>query len=532
MIIALAQINSSLGDFEGNALKIQSYLEEAKRNSAELVVFPEAALFGYHPFDLLERDHLVKLQLKFLNKIHKKMPRDLVALVGCFTINPSKRGRPFFNSAALLQKGKPIKFFSKQLLPTGDVFDEARFIEPGSVLENHFKLGNKNILVTICEDIWAWPLGKKRNIYTENPISKIKGKYDLVINMSASPFYPEKLKLRQNLVKATAKHFKSPMLYVNMVGGQDEIIFDGQSFVLDKHGKIFYQAQSFREELGLLDLSKSSCYKFSPKDKTEEIRQAVVLGIRDFCRKTKNQCVHLGVSGGVDSAVVAALAVEALGPDRVKGLYMPSKYSSDLSQRLAYQLCENLKVELIKLDLSQIIKNFQDQISSAFFIEGVAVENLQARLRSVCLMAYSNSKNSLLLSTSNKSEIACGYTTLYGDMSGGLAPIGDLVKEQIYDLARCLNSKKDQIPEEIITRAPTAELRENQTDQDSLPPYDDLDPSVVKIVEKCQQEKTEVDRWLLKQIMKFEFKRFQSPPILKVSSHSFGRGRRYPIAKF
>jgi NAD+ synthase (glutamine-hydrolysing) len=530
--IAVAQINSTLGDFSANSEKILQFIERAEESSVDLIVFPEAALFGYHPFDLLEQTALVNAQLKELKKISTKMPKGIAAVVGCFTFNKSSRGRPFFNSAAFLEKGKPAKLFNKQLLPTGDVFDEARFIEAGNTQKNILSYKGKKILVTICEDIWAWPLKGKRNIYHENPLDQIKSKFDLVINLSASPYYPMKYETRKKLVELTAQKFKSSVVYANMVGAQDEIIYDGKSFGLDKSGKEIFVCESFQEDFKFFDLDDSVKRIQNKKlSTTEELRQALVLGIQDFCRKIGIQSVHLGISGGVDSAVVAALAVDALGAYNVKGIYMPTKYNSPVSEQLAEQLCRNLRIDYKNLNIQEILKQVSSVLETIVSVQGVTEENLQARIRGLLLMGFSNSKNSLLLSTSNKSEIACGYATLYGDMCGGLAPIGDLTKHQVYELAKLYNGQQTIIPEEILTREPTAELRDNQKDQDSLPPYPILDKAVVNLVEKCKPITGETEKWLFNMISKSEFKRFQSAPILKVSEHSFGRGRRYPIAK-
>lgn len=534
MRIALAQINATLGDFKGNRQKIIQFIDQAVQRKCELVVFPECALFGYHPFDLLERQKIVSDQEKELNQIHKKIPSGVAVIVGLITKNPAKKGRPYFNSAALLIRGQKPKIFHKTLLPTGDVFDEARFIEQGDMHKNFFQWKGKNFFLSICEDIWAWPDAKGASPYKNNPIVDIpKKKTDLVINLSASPYYPQKLKLREYMAGSTAKYFGAPMMYVNLVGAQDEIIFDGASFVLDKKGNKKLRCLSFEEDLNVFDLETLEPWIQVPAvSQIEELRRALVLGIKDFCAKTGLKRVHLGLSGGIDSALVAALAVDALGPANVKAFALPGPFSSEASLHLAKDLAKNLGIELLEVSIQSIYEKFIGELGKAIELKdfGVTHENIQARLRGLVLMSYSNKENSLLLTTGNKSEYASGYATLYGDMCGGLGPLGDLTKKQVYELCTLYNRDAELIPKGIIDRPPTAELRPNQKDQDTLPPYAELDQAVVRLVEKSQTARTAAERWLLPVLMRTEFKRWQAAPILKVSGHSFGRGRRYPIA--
>lgn len=537
MRIALAQINPILGDFNYNKNLILDFVKRAHDKKAELVVFPEASLFGYHPFDLLERDRIMESQNRELKSLLKEIPEGLYILIGGFEKNKSKKGRPYFNSAYLCKKNKIVKTFHKELLPTGDVFDEARFIEKGSLKNNYFSIGKKKFFLTICEDIWAWENRKGRSIYTENPLKKIKRqKVDLVINMSASPFFEGKLAQREYVVKKTAQLFKSPMVYVNMVGAQDEIIYDGQSFMVDKMGKPKFRCLDFDEDLNVFELETLEDWNARPQQfkvsVNEQLRKALVLGIKDFVQKIGLEKVHLGLSGGIDSAVVACLAVDALGPNRVKLFALPTQFNSEKSFTLAEKLAQNLKTELQTISIQPVFENIKSEIDKSFDIKKFELvhENLQSRIRGLLLMAYSNKTNSLLLTTGNKSEYATGYATLYGDMCGGLAVIGDLTKQQVYALARHFNKEYELIPDEIINRPPSAELRPNQKDQDSLPSYDVLDAAVVKIVEKRQASVKESEKWLVNVLVKTEFKRWQAAPILKVSEHSFGRGRRYPLA--
>lgn len=534
MRIAVAQINATLGAFEENSKKIISYIKSAEARHCDLVIFPECTLFGYHPFDLLERSSIVEEQLSYLKEIQKNTPAKMSVLVGVIAKNKNSRGRPYHNSAVLLKKtGKP-QYFHKQLLPTGDVFDEARFIQSGEMKDNVFEVAGKKVFLTICEDIWAWPEKGHRSQYLENPIEKVKKrKFDLILNMSASPYYPGKIKTRKNLVAQTAKFFKAPMIYCNLVGAQDEIVFDGASFALDAKGKTILQCLPFEEELNILDLKKNEGgLQTISNDETENLRQALVLGIKDFCSKTGLQKIHFGLSGGIDSAVVACLAVDAIGASRVAALALPTQFNQPESLELARALAKNIGISFQDISIQSVFQNFKSLVDGAFAIkqEGLVHENLQSRIRGTLLMAYSNHASSLLLNTSNKSEIAAGYSTLYGDLCGGLSPIGDLTKDQVYDLARLYNRERELIPKRIIDRPPTAELRENQKDEDSLPPYSILDKAVRKLVESSEEPTSATDKWLQTQIYRNEFKRWQAPPILKVSRHSFGRGRRFPIA--
>lgn len=534
MRIALAQINSSLADFDANAEKIISHIKTLAEKKAELIVFPEASLFGYHPFDLLERETLITQQEQALKKILKAIPANVHILVGGFEKNKNKKGRPYFNSAFLCKKNKIVKTFRKQLLPTGDVFDEARFIEQGDIKQNYFQIGKKKFFLTICEDMWAWP-SKNGSEYKENPILKVpKKKIDLVINMSASPFYSGKFKQRQFVATQTAKYFKAPLLYVNLVGAQDEIIYDGQSFLVTPKDKILFKAQSFAEDTNVIDLETLETWSPSHKfdSVTEELRKALVLGLKDYGQKIGVSKVHLGLSGGIDSALVAALAVDAFGSNNVKLFALPTEYNVELSMTYARQLASNLGSEFKVISIQSTYEFIKTILDAEFSVEqfGLMHENLQSRIRGLFMMAYSNFTGSLLLTTGNKSEYATGYATLYGDMCGGLAPLGDLTKKQIVELCEHYNNEIEIIPDFIIRRPPSAELRPNQKDQDSLPPYELLDKAVQNVVEKKKPAKSDTEKWLLKQLMKTEFKRWQAPPILKVSEHSFGRGRRYPIA--
>lgn len=449
------------------------------------------------------------------------------------TESKRKEGKLYHNSAALLRRGSKTKFFHKELLPTYDVFDEARHIERGKIEKDGFKIGKHKILMTICEDIWGWELPSHPSNYLDNPLKKIKGKYDLVLNISASPYAKDKMKLRRMVVEKTAKHFKSPVMYVNMVGGQDEIIYDGGSFVVDKAGKTLACAKRFEEDITLFDLKNLKGEKQKEVLKLDEhLYGALKLGLKDYVHKTGFRKVHLGLSGGIDSAFLAALACDALGPDNVLGVTMPGPFNAPESKSLSEVLAKNLKMKVIDLPITQAYEASIKTLHKTFgeFEFGLTNENMQARIRGMLLMSISNRDNSMLLSTSNKSETATGYATLYGDMCGGLAPLADLLKEEVYALSRYVNREREIIPVSIIDRAPSAELRPGQKDQDTLPPYPILDRAVENLVEHRKPAKTDVEKWLLKQIVRNEFKRWQAPLILRVSSHAFGRGRRMPIA--
>jgi NAD+ synthase (glutamine-hydrolysing) len=545
MRIALAQMNSTLGDFAGNRSKILSFARQALELGAELLIFPEHAMFGYPPNDLLERPSIVENQIRELKLLESETPRGISLLVGCVTqiskdeLRRQKRqdslaNKVLRNSAALIERGKPTRYFHKELLPNYDIFDEGRHLLPGSLAKGRIKFrsreGMVNIQVSICEDMWAWgdPL---------NPMKKLpRTGTDLVINMSASPFTKSKFKGRLAVIRETAAHFRAPVVFVNMVGGQDEILFDGRSLVADKSGKIVLQLPSFVEKLSIFDVDRMKPHETSAAEKISDIeilRRALVIGIRDFAFKTGLTRCHFGLSGGIDSAVVACLAVDAMGADAVTAVTLPGPFNESKSRTLAEALAKNLAIRCLNMDVDgpyrALLKSFEAGAGVKDF--GLVNENLQARVRGVLLMAISNRESSLLISTGNKSEYATGYTTLYGDQCGGLAPLGDLLKREVYALASHYNIERDVIPKEIIERAPSAELRPNQKDQDSLPPYDELDDAVVRVIEKRMPAKNETEKFVLVASLKSEFKRWQAPPILKVSDHAFGRGRRIPIAQ-
>lgn len=538
--IALAQINPVLGDFVANRKKIEEGIRHAAAEDCDLVIFPESALFGYLPNDLLERDDFVMAQLQELKLLQKTVPKGLAVLVGCFSQADSKSGsaatrktlsqKVYFNSGAWLESGKRVRFFHKERLPSYDIFDEPRHLKSGKTSDNFISFKGQRLLITICEDIWGW--GSETN---QLPALS-KNKVDVVLNLSASPFTTRKRKDRLDVAKRTAQAFRAPLVYVTMTGAQDEVIFDGRSLVLDAKGNLHQELAAFREDFRVVEVSektvrgsKSQSQKIS---EIEIIRDALTLGLRDFVLKSGLKKVHLGLSGGVDSAVVACLATRALGPEAVTCVTLPGPYNDPRSRDVSEQLAQNLGVRSLNFEIDPAFKALSRTLDETYgALEfGLLHENLQSRIRGLLLMAVSNREGSLLLNTGNKSEIAAGYSTLYGDQCGGLAVIGDLLKAEVYALAELFNRDHDLIPKWILERPPSAELRPGQKDSDSLPDYDRLDAAVTSLVEERKAARSDVEMWLMKSLFKNEFKRWQSPPILKVKDHSFGRGRRMPIA--
>ena len=528
MRIALAQMNACLGDFQANSQKIIEMAVEAEEKRCDLIVFPELFLFGYHPFDLMERPSVIENQYLALNSLVKKLPPKMNCLFGAVTENLGK-GKPYFNSALLVQGGKILKTFNKELLPVYDVFDDSRHFSPGDVQSNFFEINNKKIQVLICEDMWGWdPLHEK------NPIENLVAKdIDYIVNLSASPFTLDKKDQRLEYAKKTCEILKAPLVYVNMVGAQDELIFDGGSFALDKSGDVLTQSAFFVEDLNLVDYTENTGgIRKVPETSVEFLHQALVLGIRDFFSKLGFSKAHIGLSGGIDSALVACLIADAIGPQNLTSVAMPSQFNHSQSLDLAKQLATNLGCHFYELPIESSYQHLLSEYEKCFGKKefGIMNENLQSRVRGNLLMAYSNETGSILINTGNKSEYATGYATLYGDMCGGMAPIGDLLKSQVVELCRYYNKDRELIPCKIITRPPSAELRAGQKDSDSLPDYNVLDESVDRLVNKKQKANSDVDHFVLKKLYFSEFKRWQTPPILKVSDHAFGQGRRMPIA--
>ena len=542
MRVALLQINPIAGDLKGNASQITRGVRAAQNLDVDLVVTPELALMGYLPRDLLMSNGFVQRSCQMLSGLAAELKDAPPVLVGVATPNPADIGRPLFNSAMLLREGTSGPVFHKTLLPTYDVFDEDRYFEPGrepGILKlNGFRLG-----ISICEDVWNDRDFWKRRRYHQDPIDVLaQAGAQAIINLSASPFTVGKELLREEMLGQMARKHKLPLAWVNQVGGNDDLIFDGRSGAFDHDGKLFARAKGFAEDLLVVDLDAMTGV-IAPDDFTAEaeIWNALVLGVRDYARKTHFKKVLLGLSGGIDSALTAAIAVDALGPENVLGVMMPSAYSSKGSVDDSVELARNLGIQVIALPISPIMETYETTLAGAFqgYKPDVTEENIQSRIRGNLLMALSNKYGALLLTTGNKSELAVGYCTLYGDMNGGLAVIADLPKMMVYRVSRYRNKRKADIPESTLTKAPSAELRPDQTDQDSLPPYEVLDQILELHIERSQSAEEIIAqgydegtvRRVLRLVRNAEFKRKQAAPVLKVTSRAFGTGWRMPIAR-
>ena len=537
MKLALAQINTTVGDLRGNANKVSDYCRKAWDLGASLVVFPELTLTGYPPLDLLESGDFVAREQRTREGLAQTLPANLGVLLGGLARNPG-HGKPLHNAAYLYENGDCVGVCHKQLLPDYDVFDERRHFAPGAdptVLRwRGFKLG-----VHICEDLWNVRESGRRS-YSHDPIATLAGQTpDLFINLCASPFAIDKHLDRYALMETVWQRYGRPYVFTNLVGANTGLIFDGRSCVIQ--GGQVLEAAPFEETLLIWDSSLPSGSEPVPVSPTQQVLEALKLGILDYVEKTGVfERVFVGLSGGIDSAVTAALAVQALGPKRAVGVAMPSEYSSSGSLEDASQLASNLGIELHTIPIHTVIDAFNSALKDQFsgLGAGVAEENIQARTRGTLLMAFANKFNGMVLATSNKSELATGYATLYGDMSGGLAVLGDLYKTEVYELARLLNASDELIPESSITKPPSAELRPNQVDQDSLPPYEVLDEilkgyiegrlSADEIVSLTGYERTLVESITL-MVDRAEYKRKQAAPVLRLRRKAFGSGRKEPI---
>jgi NAD+ synthase (glutamine-hydrolysing) len=541
MRIALLQLNPTVGDLKGNADLIAN---AAKIVKADLAVTAELALLGYPPRDLLLHSDFISKSWEVLRKLASDLVDASPVLVGLAEPNPGEVGRPLFNCAALLRNGKVERTFHKRLLPTYDVFDEDRYFEPGSKPQI-LKLNGARLGISICEDIWNDRDFWKRRRYHTDPMEElVKGGAEVIINLSASPFTVRKQLHREAMLGSMARKYSVPFVYINQVGGNDDLVFDGRSCAFDSDGRLIVRAKAFQEDVVELDLKTMSgtiapdC--FIPE---AEIWSALVLGTRDYVLKCGFKEVLLGLSGGVDSALTAAIASEALGSKNVLGVLMPSPYSSPGSIEDAERLAHNLGIRTLTIPITAIMESFVERLRPAF--EGrtpdVTEENIQARIRGNLLMALSNKYGSILLTTGNKSELAVGYCTIYGDMSGGLAVLSDVPKTMVYRMARHLNSTQGRgeiMPEATLTKPPSAELRPDQTDQDSLPPYEILDEILHRHIELHQPEEKIVEagldpttvRRVLRLVKAAEFKRKQAAPGIKVTDLAFGSGWRMPVA--
>ncbi len=537
MKVALAQLNIHVGNFEQNTKKAIQALEKAKTEGAEIIVFSELSVCGYPSRDFLEFKHYIQLCEKAVEDIAKHA-QNIAVVLGSPTINPKKEGKDLYNSAYFLYDGKVQQVIHKTLLPTYDVFDEYRYFE----MNTHFEcvtFKDKKIAITVCEDIWN--IGNDNPLYPVCPMDElISQNPDLIINLSASPFSHTQHKERNHIVSENCKRYKLPLVYVNQVGAQTELVFDGGSMVANADGEIITQLAYFEEEVRVVDIfANQTASSGADLSEMAQIRKALVLGVKDYFSRLGFTKAILGLSGGVDSALVLALAVEALGAENVMSVLMPSGYSSSHSVDDSLAMVKKLgsPYEIIPIEdcFQQYLQTLKPQFKELPF--SVAEENIQARVRGTLLMAMSNKFGYILLNTTNKSEAAVGYGTLYGDMCGGLSVIGDLYKTQVYDLCKNINEGEEIIPTNILVKAPSAELRPNQKDSDSLPVYDILDKLLFQYIEKRQgpQELTEMgfDENLVKRVLKMvnssEWKRFQMAPVLRVSTKSFGMGRRMPL---
>jgi len=538
MKIGFAQINPTVGDLRGNCELIISAYERLAAAGAELVLTPELAITGYPPQDLVFKSRFVPENLALLEKLHAHVGKSAL-LVG-FVDRNEGRGKPFHNAAALLERGTPIRKTYKSLLPTYDVFDEDRYFESARCVVP-FDVRGRKIGVTICEDIWTDDY-LPRPLYDVEPVRNLVDQgAEIIVNLSASPFRLGAPACRLEMVAAQARAYQRPICYCNVVGGNDQLIFDGNSIAVNKSGNLILQLAAFREDEKVIDTDSAAAIKFYEPKTPEQLFAALSLGVRDYFRKCNFRTAVIGLSGGVDSAVTAVIAVDALGAENVTGVSMPSPYSSRGSIEDARSLAQNLGIEFFEIPITDAFRDFKGQFKEIFkgLPENETEENMQPRLRAMTLMALSNKFGHLLLTTGNKSELAVGYCTLYGDMAGGLAVISDVPKTMVYELARWINRKREVIPRSTIEKAPSAELKPNQKDQDTLPPYEILDQilqlyveenlSARDIIARGFDEKTV--RWVQRRVDLNEYKREQSALGLKVTSRAFGMGRKMPIAQ-
>ena len=555
MKIAVAQLNPTIGDLTGNAQQILAAAEQASRQGVRLLLTPELSLCGYPPRDLLLDPSFIEAMATTLQQLSVNLPPELAVVVGC--VEPNQRslafgGKPLFNSSALLELGKVQQIFYKRLLPNYDVFDEHRYFEPG-LESNSFSLDNIRIGVTICEDWWNDEEFWGKRSYAINPIADLAQLgVDLMVNLSASPYSLGKQHLREAMLRHSAVRYRQPILYVNQVGANDDLIFDGSSVGFNRAGEVMCRARAFETDLVVVEFDEQGDLQLGsvapmPESEDAEIWHALVLGVRDYAHKCGFSKVVIGLSGGVDSSLVAAIATAALGQENVLGVLMPSPYSSEHSLSDALELAENLGIQTHTLPIGDLMQAYDHTLAELFSGTpfGLAEENIQSRIRGNLLMAIANKFGLLLLSTGNKSEMSVGYCTLYGDMNGGLAVIADVPKTRVYSLCGWLNTKAvvtngkgEIIPTNILTKPPSAELKPGQVDQDSLPPYDILDDILQRLIHNHQSaaqiawaghDPAVVDR-VLQLVARAEFKRRQAPPGLKITDRAFGTGWRMPVA--
>jgi NAD+ synthase (glutamine-hydrolysing) len=540
MKVALAQINTTVGDIRGNEAKILAAYTRGAAEGVDLVLVPELATTGYPPRDLLYKSGFVSGNIESLERIARET-KETALLAGFVSKNEARPGREFKNCVALMQHGQVVSIRTKSLLPTYDVFDEDRYFEPAT--ENspiQFK-GNM-IGLTVCEDVWNDEDFWRDRRYRQNPAAQLAAAgAKLIFNVSASPWSLGKNKVRREMLSRLAAKAKAPLVYCNLVGGNDELVFDGASLAFNSRGELIAEAKMFEEDFVVVDLENAPSIERVHMPDEEKVFKALVLGLRDYMHKCGFKSALLGLSGGIDSALTAVLAVKALGKENVRGVSLPSQFSSQGSLDDARKLAENLGIQYDVVPIQPMFEAAKGQLKNIFAgkAEDTTEENIQARLRGVVLMAMSNKFGSLLLTTGNKSELAVGYCTLYGDMCGGLAVISDVPKTMVYSVSKWVNGEREIIPSDSITKPPSAELRPNQTDQDSLPPYDLLDAILNEYVVECRSAadliKAGFDEQAVRRVVRLidfnEYKRRQAAPGLKVTSKAFGVGRRIPIAQ-
>jgi NAD+ synthase (glutamine-hydrolysing) len=541
MKIALAQFNPTVGDFSGNSARILSLAEKARKRGADLAVFSELCLCGYLPQDLLERPSFIDRNHHELKDLAAKLP--LPCIVGYAGRVKNGTGKSIANKAALICSGRVVFEQSKMLLPTYDVFDESRYFQPAS-RQSAYGFGREQLGITICEDVWNDKNFWAQCRYDRDPVTELVGQgITVLLNISASPYTIDKRALRLEMLQSIAVNQKRPVVYVNQVGGDDSLIFDGGSMALTAEGKVAAQASAFEEDLVLFDtVTGEGEIHAQPHEEIAYAYRALITGTQDYVRKCGFKKVLVGLSGGIDSSVVASIAVEALGAENVLGVSMPGPFSSEGSKADAKVLAQNLGIEFLTLPIVDVYDAYLKALAPAFASRSMDVteENIQARIRGNFLMAISNKFGSMVLSTGNKSELAVGYCTLYGDMAGGLAVISDVPKLMIYELANWINRERELIPRSSIEKVPSAELRPNQKDEDSLPPYDVLDRILKAYIEDLHSPQEIADHYgfdlkLVRDIAllvdRTEYKRKQAAPGLKITSRAFGFGRPFPIAQ-
>jgi NAD+ synthase (glutamine-hydrolysing) len=540
MKIALAQINYHIGNFASNTQKIIDHLKKAEKEGVDLIVFAELAISGYPPRDFLEFEDFINRCNHSIDEIAMHC-NNIAAIIGTPVFNHNQKGKPLYNAAAFLSDGRVQHYVYKTLLPNYDIFDEYRYFEPNKVF-NVIEFKGKRIALNICEDLWNV---QDNPLYTINPMDELIDQHpDFIINIAASPFNYHQIDIRTEVLQRNAKKYNIPLFYINHVGAQTELLFDGGSLVMDSKGNILGELKYFEEDFRVYELENvlNGLSDIETSNKISEIvmiHDALVMGIKNYFQKLGFKKAILGLSGGIDSAVTAVLAAYALGNENVYNVLMPSRYSSDHSVKDALQLANNLNMPHDTINIETTFRAFEETLRPYFqgLPINIAEENLQARSRGVLLMALSNKFGYILLNTSNKSEAAVGYSTLYGDMNGGLSVLGDVYKTQVFELARYINRQKEVIPENIISKPPSAELRPDQKDTDSLPDYESLDEILYQYIElrKGPNEIIDAgfDQQLVNRILKLvntsEYKRYQTPPILRISSKAFGMGRRMPI---